>query len=298
MPVSDASWRAAAARVEARFPGFLAESLLRRTGKAVILAGTYAGTVAVAKVLTTRERVWREKFAREAAAYGAFTADAPPVHVPRLLAGDSDSGVMILQRVPGEPLHVDRYPPALPLPTVQAAVDTLALLADWRPSMFLQVWDYPERLDRYRAHGLLDHDDHQALTRLLERAGPDRHVAHGDPLPANILHHTADDTTGITLVDWEFAGFYLPHHDQALLWALLASTPGARRLIERRVARHGPRHVAAFTVSRALILARELRMHREALPAAWARRRLDAVERDWTQLRDQVRGMAFSARQP
>ncbi|MEU3878245.1 aminoglycoside phosphotransferase family protein [Streptomyces sp. NPDC029704] len=257
MPVAGSSWRAAAARAEARVPGFVAEELLRRTSKALILAGTYADTAAVAKVLTARERIWREKFAREAAAYEAFSAGAPPVHVPRLLAGDSDDGIMILQRIPGEPLHVDRYPPALPLPTVQAAVDALALIADFRPSTFPQGWDYPERLDRCRAHGLLDHDDHQALTRLLDQAGPDRHFAHGDPLPANILHHAADGTTVIALVDWEFAGSYLPHHDQALLWALLASTPGARRLIERRVAGHGPRHVAAFTVGRALILARD-----------------------------------------
>jgi hypothetical protein len=282
------SWQAAAARAEKQFPDFTAHHLLHRTSKTLIVAGTCAGTPAVAKILTTGEGFWREKFAQEAAAYRAFADRTPPTRVPRLLAGGSEGGIMILQRVPGEQLHADRYPPALPLPRVRAAVETLGRLAAWNPApgTFTQAWDYPERLDRYRAHGILDHDDHQALTRLLEQAGAEQHFAHGDPLPANIIINPHKDTTpDVTLVDWEFAGYYLPHHDQALLWVLLTHTPQARTLIEHHVDR-GPQDAAAFTIGRAVILTRELRTHREALPARWARRRLTALEHDWALLRD------------
>ncbi|MGW1073131.1 phosphotransferase [Streptomyces sp. NPDC002537] len=237
-----------------------------------------------------QEGFWREKFAREAAAYHAFARSTPPVHLPRLLGADAQAGIVILERMPGQPLHTERCPPVPLQPSrVRAAVDTVGRLAHWRPApgAFTQVWDYPQRFQRYHGYGLLDTDDHRALAHLLDTAGADRHFAHGDPLPANILINTRPDERrhDVSLIDWEFAGYYLPHLDWALLWVLLASDPSARVLIEERVHQGGPARAAAFTVNTAMVLTRELRTHRDELPAPWAQRRLDGLERDWTALR-------------
>ncbi len=206
------------------------------------------------------------------------------MRVPRLLAADAGKGVLLLERLPGHHASPDRYPPTpLAHQDVCAVVDALGSLARWTPTpgAFAQVWNYRHRLDRYLGYGLFQDSDHQALTHLLQEAGPARNFAHGDPLPGNILL----DGPGVGLLDWEFAGYYLPHLDWALLWILLHATPEARTLIEERVAAGGPAHQAAFTVNRAMLLTRELRTHRELPPAPRQQSRLATLTRDWDALR-------------
>ncbi|WP_424887122.1 aminoglycoside phosphotransferase family protein [Streptomyces sp. XH2] len=284
------------ARIRHLRPGFVPAELMHASGKSILIAGTCAAEPAVAKVLTSREAFWREKFAREVAAYLAFAHSAPPVRVPRLIAADAEQGVLLLERLPGQRLSPDRYPP-LPLAgqDVTPAVDALGALAQWTPApgAFAQGWNYEHRLDRYLGYGLIQESDHHALTHLLQEAGSARCFAHGDPLPGNILL----DHRRVGLLDWEFAGYYLRHLDWALLWVLLHATPAARTLIEERVAAGGPAHQAAFSVNRAMLLTRELRSHQELPAAPWQQARLAALTRDWDALRADWR-LDPSARTP
>ncbi|MFC5144733.1 hypothetical protein [Streptomyces aureoversilis] len=158
MMSSSASWTEAAALTRRLRTDFVPDQLLQATDKSILIAGTCAGEPVVAKVLTTGEAFWREKFGREAAAYLAFARCTPRVRVPRLIAADTEAGVLLLERLPGHRLSPDRYPPtALEHQDVCAVVDALGSLACWTPASgaFAQAWDYRHRLDRYLGYGLL-----------------------------------------------------------------------------------------------------------------------------------------------
>lgn len=284
---------AAAQRLRA---DFAPTEMLRSTDKTEIIAGECDGTPAVAKVLTSIEPFWAEKFAREISAYTEFARSAPPVKVPRLLAADADEGVLLIERMAGHPLSEERYPSALPLEHVAIALNTLEALAHWRPApdSFARAWNYTDRLERYRGLGLLGAEEHRALTELLGHAGPHWHFAHGDALPANIILSRGR----AALLDWEYAGYYLPALDFALLWILLRETPGARDLIAAHIDEGGAARRAAFTVNRAMLLTRELRTHRELPEAPWQRDRLQALAEDWDLLRADLSDPDHPGRRP
>ncbi|WP_051451951.1 aminoglycoside phosphotransferase family protein [Actinospica robiniae] len=275
---------------------FTPTEVLRSTDKTVIIAGEYNGTPAVAKVLTSTEPFWAEKFAREISAYTVFARGAPPVRVPRLLAADADEGVLLIEHMAGHPLSEERYPSALPIENVAIALNTLKALAHWEPApdSFTRAWNYTDRLERYRGFGLFRPEEHRALTELLGHAGPHWHFAHGDALPVNIIlsHGRA------ALLDWEYADYYLPALDFALLWIVLRETPGARDLIAAHIDEDGMARRAAFTVNRAMLLARELRTHRELPEAPWQKDRLRALAEDWDLLRADLNEPDHPSRRP
>jgi hypothetical protein len=266
---------------------FAPADLLQRSGKTIVIGGSVGPQPVVAKVLLDRGPFWRDKFDREISIYSAFARQAPPVRAPRLIDADPSRGVLILERLAGRPLAADRYPGGpLPADELTAVLDVVELIARWRPEppTAWGGWDYAERLDRYRGHGLLSDADQRALAALLDQAGPVRCFAHGDVLPGNVR---LLDGGRLALLDWEFAGFYLPGFDLALLWVLLRSLP-ARQLVVGRLA--GADHAvrAAFTVNQAMALTRELRIHREADPGPWRDQRLADLMEDWAVFRDDV----------
>jgi hypothetical protein len=267
-------------------PDFAPTAEMSRTDKSLLLAGTCDDGPVVAKLLTAPDPYWTANFTKEITAYRTFAADAPPVRTPRLVAADEHTSVLIIERIEGHPMATDRYPGALaPSSDLNAVVETMTTLARWQPPVgaFAEVYDYPARLARFHhEHALLDDTDYAALTALLEHAGTATCFAHGDPLPANLLR-TAQ---GYALIDWEFAGLYLPGYDLAVLWVLLRNIPGARDRLYQAACADRAAAEAAFLVNRAMILAREIRIHRD-LPAAlvWRDDRLKALEQDWHEVR-------------
>ncbi|GIH73033.1 phosphotransferase family protein [Sphaerimonospora thailandensis] len=271
-------------------PDFVPTDLLRHTSKTIVMSGSVGPQQVVAKVLVDRGPFWRDKFDREVGMYRAFTRHAPPVRVPRLVDADAPAGVLVLERLTGRRLADDRYPAGpVPADDITAVLDAVASLARWEPPMPLSGWDYRERVERdYRA-GLLDDDDHRALAVLLAQAGSRRCFAHGDLLPSNVrLLADSGEPGQVALLDWEFAGLYLPGFDLALLWVLLGAVSPARHLIDTRIAAADPQTRAAFTVNQALVFTRELRIHHEASPGRWRERRLSTLTRDWTAFRAQT----------
>ncbi|MGF6888564.1 aminoglycoside phosphotransferase (APT) family kinase protein [Nocardia sp. GAS34] len=80
-------------------------------------------------------------------------------------------------------------------------------------------------MTRYHRLGLLTEHDRAALLQLLPAAGAADQFNHADLLPTNLmlLESVA------TVIDWEFAGLYLPGYDLALAYTLLgAATPAIR----------------------------------------------------------------------
>jgi hypothetical protein len=288
-----------------RCPGFTVDGVLARTGKSLLVTGTYRDAPAVAKLLIGSASLWRAKFAAELHADQVFAEHPAPVRTPRLLTGAVEAGVLVLERITGRPAATVRHPtrplPAGDLDVILAAVDALA---GWtQPTgAFDAVFDYPERFVRYgpAGHGVLTHVDIDRLTALYDAvrrqaasevvapAPPGWAFAHGDALLGNflltepILHaplrppngpdpasttagrdSVARNAAGCVLVDWEFAGLYLPGYDHALLWTLLHADPAARARLRSQIRADGPCAEAAWWINAAMALTREIRIHRE-----------------------------------
>ncbi|MDQ1292332.1 MAG: hypothetical protein QG608_210 [Actinomycetota bacterium] len=277
-------------RAKAVCPGLRTDAVLHHSAKTVLLAGALDDVPVVAKVLVTTDPFWRARFAAEIATYRAFAVTPPPVPAPRLLAADPDAGVLVTTRLPGDPVATVRYPTHLDdtgaAPLLQAARD----LGHWSApeGMFPTVWDYPHRFHRYRTvYGLLDTADEAALTALVGIAAPNR-PAHGDLLPANVLHQAG----GVTAVlDWEFTGLFLPGMDAALLWILLGHLPAARRDAEHLAGNDLP-HQAGFWVNTATVCVRELRTHRDLPDGPLRASRLAYLQATWDIVQARVHDLA------
>ena len=228
-PVADTAF---AARVRALCPGFEPiEELPAR--KSQLLAGTFDGAPVVAKRLARANDVWAWYFAREVAIYRAFAASPPPVRVPKLYVATDD--VLVIERLPGEPLATLRSPQAdLAEPTIRGLVETHLRLATYHdmPSeppppgvvaqlrqRFLEDPTAPlewirDGIARATRRGILP-----ARSYVVDDAVA---TSHGDMLLRNVI--------GDSLTDWECAGLHHAEWDLALLWTQLA--PARRPLVE------------------------------------------------------------------
>lgn len=270
-------------RRRARRVGVTIGEVLHHSDKALVARGHDRHGPVVAKLLVSDDPFWRLRRAHEAALYRRFEVHPPPVTVPRMVHDDGER-LMVLTELPGQPLHDQRYLDRdLDPTTVSAVLQAVADLAGWHPAPPLPapIADYTGRVDAEHAAGLVDDADRAALYRLLGRIGETRVTAHGDPLPTNLL--LADGGCG--LVDLEFCGSYIPGHDMALLDTVAGSaSPTVRAAITATVvADH--ELTDGYTASLALVIAREIRIHR-ALPDTSRRvHRLALLAGEWRRAR-------------
>ncbi|MFI9626001.1 aminoglycoside phosphotransferase family protein [Streptomyces sp. NPDC052042] len=254
-------------------PEFNPVQVLRRSGRSVLLVGSTGRTTAVAKCLLDHSPAWSERFRHEIAAYRAFVRHRPPVRVPRLIAADPDNCALVIERTPGRVAALTRHPTeAPPRADVRAVLGAVARVNAWRPApgLFDAPLDYAARITQYHELGLFtdrDLSDLQKLLHGLAYAGGRQTIwqfCHGDALLSNILLSPA----GPVLVDWEHAGWYLPGHDLATLWAVLGDAPAARRQISQLAQVAGPASRDAFLVNLMLVLTREIRTYETAVQRA------------------------------
>jgi hypothetical protein len=269
-------------------------AVLRRTGKTLLSAGDLAGRPVVVKLLLDDGEFWQARWRHEIDIYRAFAREPPPVRVPALIHTD-DKGLLVLERLDAQPLDTERYPGRLlTAAEIGPCLDAISRLSAWRPASgpFAAVWDYPDRVSRYHAAGYLTDADRDALERLLARCDQAGEIAHGDPLPSNLLL-TGDG--GCALVDWEAAGTFLPGFDLAMLHTLLGvSTPPVRTRIDQIVADAGTEE--PFVVNLALVLTRELRIHRELPDSPMRTGRLTLLATAWARARDRLHAAAWKGR--
>jgi hypothetical protein len=260
-----AQLRTAVAAVQRICPEFSPAQLLRRGGRTALLIGTSGRAPAVAKCLLDQSPAWTERFRQEIAAYRTFVRHRPPVRVPRLIAADPESCVLVMERMPGRVVAPQRHP--LQMPTradVRAALSAYSRINMWRPpaGAFDAPLDYPARIGRYHELGLLTDRDTGDLHKLLHGlAHAQGQFCHGDALLSNVLLSPA----GPSLVDWEHAGWYLPGYDLAVLWSVLGDDPASRRQISQQAQAQGPDARDAFLVNLMLVLTREIRTYETAV---------------------------------
>ncbi|MCM2417978.1 aminoglycoside phosphotransferase family protein [Streptomyces sp. RKAG293] len=260
-----AQLRTAIAAVQRICPEFNPVQMLRRSGRTALLVGTSGRSPAVAKCLLDQSPAWVERFQHEIAAYRAFVRHRPPARVPRLIAADPESCVLVLERMPGRVVSVQRHPTETPPRSdVRAAIGAFGRINLWRPpaGVFDAPIDYPARISRYHELGLLTDRDMGDLQKLLHGlAHVQGQFCHGDALLSNVLLSPA----GPVLVDWEHAGWYLPGYDLAVLWSALGNDPVARRQISQLAQNQGPASRDAFLVNLMLVLTREIRTYETAV---------------------------------
>lgn len=269
-----AQLRAAIASVHRICPDFAPSQMLRRHGRTVLLAGTAGRNSVIAKCLLDHSAAWVERFRHEIAAYRAFVRHRPPVRVPRLIAADPDACALVIERVPGRVAAARRHPiESPPRGDLRAVIGSFSRIGRWQPpaALFERPVDYPARIIRFHEQGLLTDRDLGDLQKLLHGlahpAGPDgrRSVSwqfcHGDALLTNVML----GPTGASLVDWEYAGWYLPGYDLATLWSVLGEAPMARRQISQLAQEGGPAARDAFLVNLMLVLTREIRTYETAV---------------------------------
>jgi Phosphotransferase enzyme family len=257
--------RAAVAAVQRICPEFNPVQLLRRGSRTALLIGSSGRSPAVAKCLLDQSPAWMERFCHEIAAYRTFVRHRPPVRVPRLIAADPDSCVLVMERMPGRVVTSLRHP--VPPPgrgDVRAALSAYTRVNLWRPppGTFDAPIDYPVRISRYYELGLLTDRDMGDLQKLLHGlVHVQGQFCHGDAMLSNVLLSPA----GPALVDWEHAGWYLPGYDLAVLWSVLGDDPAARRRISRQAQAAGPAARDSFLVNLMLVLTREIRTYETAV---------------------------------
>ncbi|MCM4082255.1 aminoglycoside phosphotransferase family protein [Paractinoplanes hotanensis] len=238
-------------------PGLQQVKQLRRTDKAVTIAGRWRGQDVVAKQLTSSERHWVKRFAHEVSVYRAFATTPPPWRVPRL--HHAGRRLLIIDGLPGASPHTDRYPPRLPEPVVAGMIDALVAFAEWQPPPGLLstlTTNWPARIRRYAAAGNLPGDVQQPLLDAV--ADAPLVFGHGDPLASNAL---ADPGQPLVFIDFEFAGMYPRGADLALLGLWLGRhDPGAERRCAQIAEDGGSLHT--YQAMRVLWLAREQRLYK------------------------------------
>lgn len=257
-----------------------------RTDKTLLVHGYLRDRPVLVKILYTDEQFWRTKFAHEISIYRGFSSFPPPALVPQLLHTDGQR-VLVLEELSGRPVAGERYPsgplPDMALRTMLEAVTSFAL---WTPSSEVlppPILDYHERIARYHERGWFNATDRAVLEQLAAVVGPPATVQHGDPLPSNLLLRQ----NGCALLDFEFTGLYVPGWDLALLHTLLVDIPTA----QEHVLAHRPTSCSdsAWLLNRALVLARERRIHHELPHASPGRHaRLESLDAAWQALQHEL----------
>lgn len=259
------------------------DRVLRATDKSLLVVGDCQGRAAVIKVCLTDETFWHNKFDHEIGIYRAFAACPPPVRVPELIHA-ANGRVIVIEHIPGRVMDTERYPTGTPA-ALDATLNTLLGFGAWNPPprALCAVFDYPDRVERYHRIGIFDDDDRIALHRLIAAVGPIDTVAHGDPLPSNLL--LTDDDSCVP-VDFEFTGLFAAGFDLAMLHTLLAGTPGAQSSIEAIVAEIDIE--TPFLLNQAMVLSRELRLHTELDDNDFRTTRLALIEPQWDAVRSHL----------
>jgi aminoglycoside phosphotransferase (APT) family kinase protein len=253
------------------WPRFIPIGAPRRARKSELLWGQLDGAPVIAKRVARPNPVWEWYRDRELAMYRAFAERPPGVRAPRLVA--ADGGVLILERIPGEPLATRRRPrAALPAATVAAIVAMHDALAAWsgrapdaapsprvRSQLRERLLEDPtapvewirEGIARCARRGLVAERTARRIADALADHAPVG-FGHGDLLLRNVIA----DRDGLAFVDWECAGSHVRDWDLALMWTQLA--PAARSVIEDAVRDRGARWLA-FRGLVVFALAREVR---------------------------------------
>lgn len=254
-------------------PGFTPERLLAETAKSTVTLGTYRGSRVILKQLTSNDPYWTQRFTNELSIYSTLgTTDlAPQLRWQARYA-------FLVDAVDGTPLATERYPIDIDrdaLVGVLKAIEQIRVLR-W-PNQNPAV-DYHERIDRYQhSHHLIPGPVAAILHKLVDAtATVPTEPQHGDLVPANIIVNRLKGSV-VRLIDWEFAGRYLPGWDLALVATTMHRNGYASAAIEANARSWDHDRRRCWFLNLAMVTTRELRI----LAEAQQRADLDQLHSRW-----------------
>lgn len=267
-------------------PGFHVTGAPVRTATSVLLPGIVGSVAVMAKQPTDPRAFWQDRCRHEITVYRALAAAGPaPVLTPHLVAADPRHPLLVITRLPGQPLHPDRYPAGPVAPTaLQSLLRALSRLHTWRPAVaFPADCDYPSQLADYRGE-LIPDTDFARIARLCQAVMPAPQLEHGDAHLGNAL----DTPCGVALIDLESTAWRPAGYDLAKLWIYLGSSPAARSAVLSRLI-CWPSQPAGFWIAVTLVAAREITSHRRHQDMPGGRQRLRRLHRDLRAALDHIR---------
>lgn len=233
--------------------------ILDSSGKCFVAIGVKEDKPVFIKSLLPKAAEWKEKFSHEIALYRLFQQTAPNIKIPQIVYADDD--LLILDYIEGQTLESERYlTTTLSSNDIHEVLQITKAIASWKPkdiAMF-SAWDYHERLQKYRKRELFSDKETIHLSNLIDSYKEPFEIAHGDLLLKNIIRTPKQE---YVLIDWEFAGLFMPGFDLALLHTIMFKDEASKKAIENEVSLN--KIELPFLINKAMIIARETHIHRE-----------------------------------
>lgn len=174
-----------------------------------------------------------DAFERERRVGLLLTRHPPPLPHARLLAADHRSRTLRFEAIAGEPLG-PKFPLEAHPDDIAGLIGLARSLAPYRPAApFLRRFDLARRLATAVRAGAVRPEVAAEVRRQALADPPVLVVGHGDITARNVLRDTA--STGLVLIDWEWAGRHPRPWDLAFLWFTLVDVAGGRAQVEAAV---------------------------------------------------------------
>lgn len=279
--------------IAACVPHFVFSGTISETGKSKIFSGRINKKPVVVKLLSVKDAYWRAKFANEIKVYRNFSRHDAPVKTAKVIYTNISKGIIVYEQLMGQPLSGARYPtePAqfAYCPRLVAAIEKISeyshlpIQRETCSNIFRL-----RKASSYASLDILSSDDLAKIKQLSAISGGAVTFAHGDLLLGNCLLLDRDDS--LVCLDWEFAGHYLKGFDLALLWIIMMKSSASRKYILDHVFAKDKKFPCEFFINLFLLIAREIKIHREAGFVPGVRHVLNGLYADLQWLRAVTRG--------
>lgn len=253
--------------ISACVPLFEFSGTIMETGKSKILSGRIRNKPVIVKMLTLDDPYWKNKFANEIKIYRAFNKHSAPVKTVKAIYSNIPKGILVYEQIMAQPLSRSRYPSDSAqfkyCPQIVSDIEKISSynhLARQPGTDENNFWI--RKASNYTKSGLLSAGDLEKINHLMSISSRDVKFAHGDLLLTNCL--VVDHDATVAYLDWEFAGYYPKGYDLAQLWIIMMKSPDSRRHILDHVFTNQKSFPCEFFINLFLLIAREIKIHREA----------------------------------
>lgn len=280
--------------IAACVPLFEFSGVIAETGKSKVFSGRINNTPVFVKILSLADAYWKNKFTNEIKTYRVFSRHEAPVKTLKVIYSNIHKGIIVYEQLMAQSLSHARYPadPAQFTYCQHIVADIKKISGYKHLPRQANAGDnkrWIRKASDYTNSGILNSDDLDKIKHLLNISGHDVEFAHGDLLFTNCLILDQDDS--VAYLDWEFAGYYLRGYDLALLWIIMMKSPDSREYILDHIFASQKDFPCEFHINLFLLVAREIKIHKEAKNLPGCRKILEGLGADLNWIRAVTRNI-------